>query len=479
MRKSFLHLIPALIASTGILALIGCGSGSVVSGTSAYTVSGTVAGLAAGESVSVQDNGQDTLALSANGAFSFPVNMDTGAAYAITVQSHTPGIACSVANGSGTVGSSNVTGIGISCAAGTQSVLYSFGATATDGLNPGAAQLTVNAGNFYGTTEKGGENGYGAVYKITAAGTESVLYSFGATASDGAGPVGGLIVDSAGNLYGTTVGGGANDRGTVYKITAAGTESVLYSFGATASDGVMPYESLIMDSAGNLYGTTVQGGAKHHGTVFKISAAGTESLLHSFGATASDGWTPLTSLIMDSAGNLYGTTTSGGANDHGTVFKIGAAGTESVLYSFGATASDGQQPYAGLLADSAGNLYGTTYIGGANNRGTVFKISAAGTESLLYSFGATASDGVGPYADLITDSAGNLYGTTEQGGANDKGTVFKISAAGTESVLYSFGATGTDGATPYASLIVDSAGNLYGTTNGGGANGNGTVFKID
>ena len=427
MRKSFLHLIPALIASTGILALIGCGSGSVVSGTSAYTVSGTVAGLAAGESVSVQDNGQDTLALSANGAFSFPVNMDTGAAYAITVQSHTPGIACSVANGSGTVGSSNVTGIGISCAAGTQSVLYSFGATATDGLNPGAAQLTVNAGNFYGTTEKGGENGYGAVYKITAAGTESVLYSFGATASDGAGPVGGLIVDSAGNLY----------------------------------------------------GTTVQGGAKHHGTVFKISAAGTESLLYSFGATASDGWAPLTSLIMDSAGNLYGTTTSGGANDHGTVFKIGAAGTESVLYSFGATASDGQQPYAGLLADSAGNLYGTTYIGGANNRGTVFKISAAGTESLLYSFGATASDGVGPYADLITDSAGNLYGTTEQGGANDKGTVFKISAAGTESVLYSFGATGTDGATPYASLIVDSAGNLYGTTYGGGANGNGTVFKID
>jgi uncharacterized repeat protein (TIGR03803 family) len=214
------------------------------------------------------------------------------------------------------------------------------------------------------------------------------------------------------------------------------------------------------------------------GTAFKISVSGSESILYSFGV-APDGEEPEAGLIMDSAENLYGTTEAGGVHGgDGTVFKI-ASGTETVLYSFGASATDGQQPEADLIMDSAGNLYGTTAGGGANGHGTIFKIGPSGTETILYSFGASATDGQAPFAGLIMDSAGNFYGTTDGGGANGDGTVFKISTSGTETVLYSFGANAIDGQNPTAGLIMDSAGNLYGTTYAGGAKGWGTVFLIN
>jgi uncharacterized repeat protein (TIGR03803 family) len=204
-----------------------------------------------------------------------------------------------------------------------------------------------------------------------------------------------------------------------------------------------------------------------------------------------DGQNPQAPLVMDSAGNLYGTTPNGGAGMAGTVFKLSANGTATVLYAFGSTATtDGHTPYAGLLMDSAGNLYGTTASGGANGGthgdGVVFSLNAAGKETVLYSFGAAANDGMNPYATLVMDSAGNLFGTTRaggtyaSGGARRGGTVFKLSPAGTETILYSFGAAGaSDGSSPQAPLLVDGAGNLYGTTAGGGAHGDGTVFKID
>ena len=306
-------------------------------------------------------------------------------------------------------------------------------------------------------------------------------------------------MDSAGNIYGTTYSGGANNNsgGTVFKLTpgSGGTysESVLWSFGGTG-DGVNPYAAgLIMDSAGNLYGTTAGGGAHSFGTVFKLTSGSggtyTESVLWSFGGT-NDGKNPYARLVMDSSGNLYGTTYTGGANSHGTVFKLtpGSGGTysESVLWSFGGT-SDGTYPEAGLVMDSAGDLYGTTSGGGANNNsGTVFKLTPGSggtyTESVLWTFGATG-DGASPYAGLVMDNAGNLYGTTSGGGANNNsGTVFKLTPGSggtyTESVLWSFGGTG-DGVGPYAGLVMDSAGNIYGTTYIGGANRSGTVFKIN
>ncbi len=483
MRHKILLNTFALTICIATQALIGCGGGGSSSGggqTTTYTLGGTLAGLGANQSVSLQDNGGDTLQLSANGPFSFPMSLDTGSAYAVTMQSHTPAIACSVTNGSGTVGSSNVTAINVSCAAGTETILSSFGTDSTGGEGPDARLVRDSAGNLYGTTFRGGANDLGTVFKVTASGSESVLYSFGASASDGISPQGGLIMDSAGNLYGTTTEGGANmdDSGTVYKISPSGTETILYSF-TLDPDGAGPHGDLLMDSAGNLYGTTDSGGGHgSDGTVFKI-ASGTESVFYAFGAIANDGMQPEAGLITDSAGNFYGTSMSGGANGRGTVFKI-ASGAETILHSFGAGTTDGTQPESDLIMDSAGNLYGTTPGGGANSHGTVFKIGPSGTETILYSFGANATDGQAPFQGLIMDSAGNLYGTTEGGGAHsNSGTVFKISASGTETVLYSFGANATDGQYPTAGLIMDSAGNLYGTTTAGGANGWGTVFLIN
>jgi uncharacterized repeat protein (TIGR03803 family) len=252
MQTNLLHRASALIACVAMLSLIGCGGstssggGSTSGGSTTYTVGGTLAGLGSSQSVSLQDNVGGTLILNANGAFSFPTGLDTGSAYAVTVQTHTPGIACSVSNGSGTVGSSNVTGIDVSCAAGKEKILYSFGANATDGVAPCAGLIMDSAGNLYGTTESGGANGLynGTVFKISRAGTETILHSFGANATDGVAPYAGLIMDSAGNLYGTTEFGGASEigggtvsagAGTVFKIDTAGTETILHSFGVPSA----------------------------------------------------------------------------------------------------------------------------------------------------------------------------------------------------------------------------------------------------
>ena len=308
-----------------------------------------------------------------------------------------------------------------------------------------------------------------------AAGTESVLYSFGSSATEGSGPLSGLIMDSAENFYGTTSAGGTYDLGTVFKINPNGTEAILYAFAGGTTDGQFPLGRLVMDSAGNLYGTTALGGANDLGTVFKISAAGTETVLHSFAGRQQ----PNGRLIMDSAGDLYGTTTGGGANNGGTVFKISPNGTETILHAFAGGTTDGAEPEGGVIMDSAGNLYGTTAGGGAYDLGTVFKISPAGTETVLHSFVGGTTDGADPQAALIMDSAGNLYGTTVDGGANNDGTVFKISPAGTETVLRSFVGGATDGARPEAALVMDSAGNFYGTTQSGGTYHGGTLFTIN
>ena len=257
----------------------------------------------------------------------------------------------------------------------------------------------------------------------------------------------------------------------------------LYGFTGGA-DGAAPYGALIADDAGNLYGTTSAGGAYGYGTVFRIAPGGTETVLYAFTGQA-DGGTPYAGLVADAAGNLYGTTWAGGdvncGSDSGyffgcgTVFKVAPDGSETVLYAFEG-GSDGDNPDSTPIIDGAGNLFGTTANGGAQN-GTVFRISPAGTETQLYVFKGYPGDGAGPHAGLVADKQGNLYGTTDYGGSGPCesyasqgcGTVFEISAEGAERVLYSFDGGSSDGATPSASLIIDKHGNLTGTTGYGGA----------
>ncbi len=370
----------------------------------------------------------------------------------------------------------------------TETVLYSFCAQTgcPDGSNPRADLVMDTAGNLYGTTLYGGTSGVGAVFELSPSGTETVLHSFAASHTDGHYPYAGLLMDTTGNLYGTAQSGGAKGLGTVFKLSPNGTETLLYSFCilAACADGYHPRAGLIMDTKGNLYGTTFDGGAYDAGAVFELSPSGTETVLHSFCQQMGcpDGYYPQAGLVMDTNGNLYGTTLYNGAYGGGTVFKISSDGTATTFYNF-CTATgckNGRYPQAGLILDTNGNLYGTTYGGGAYGRGTVFELSPSGAETVLHSFCARTgcSDGSHPRADLVMDTAGNLYGTTYYGGTNSVGTVFKLSPNGTETVLHSFAANGSDGTHPYAGLVTDTMGNLYGTTYSGGANGYGTVFKV-
>jgi uncharacterized repeat protein (TIGR03803 family) len=316
------------------------------------------------------------------------------------------------------------------------------------------------------------------------------VFAGGDASGGGFAPYAGLIFDAAGNLYGTTYAGGAGD-GVVFKLApnpdGTWTETVLHSFAGT--DGGGPYAGLIFDATGNLYGTTEGGGAGDYGVVYKLSpnpdGTWTESVLHSF--TGADGWFPYAGLIFDSAGNLYGTTYYGGGTGCGygcgAVYKPApnpdGTWTETVLHSFMGT--DGRNPYGGLISDASGNLYGTTQYGGASaGYGVVFKLApnvdGTWTETVLHNFMGT--DGYGPLAGLVFDAIGNLYGTAQGGGADGNGVVFKLvpnqDGAWSESVLHTFSGTGKN---PEAPVIFDPAGNLYGTASAGN-NNYGLAFEI-
>ncbi len=369
-------------------------------------------------------------------------------------------------------------------------VLYNFcpgGASCTDGQNPYSSLVRDAAGNLYGTTQGGGAAAGGTVFKLDISGNETVLYSFCSEANcvDGAYPNAGLIQDSQGNLYGTTTQGGANGRGTALELNSNNQESVLYSFcsASECADGIWPYASLILDAAGNLYGTTSGAGAFGGGTVFEVNNSGIETLYNFCSlSNCADGQAPKAALVQDAAGNFYGTTVYGG-NKYGTVFELDSLGVETVLYAFCAMpgCTDGSFPNGSLILDSAGNIFGTTYDGGSgtNGVGTIFKVDNADHETVPYSFCSVAgcTDGDLPTSALIQDTGGNFYGTTFEGGAVNWGTVFKLDQNNQETVLHSFG-SGNDGGFPAAALIPDSGGNLYGTTSGGGAYGRGTVFEL-
>jgi uncharacterized repeat protein (TIGR03803 family) len=378
----------------------------------------------------------------------------------------------------------------------TLTTLHSF--DNTDGANPFAGLVQASDGNFYGTTYSGGASNEGVVFKITPSGVLTTLHSFcqlsGCT--DGTLPAGGLVQGTNGNLYGTTAGGGANNRGTVFKITLSGVLTTLYSFCSqeACADGALPYAGLVLATNGNFYGTTEDGGKYSYGTIFEITPGGSLTTLYSFCAEngCPDGARPSVSLVQATTGQFYGTTQAGGANKDsgcavegcGTVFEITGSGALTTLYSFCSQRGclDGQTPDAGLVQATNGNFYGTTLYGGANNNnGTVFEITPSGALTTLYSFCSRSgcTDGQGPAAGLIQATDGNLYGTTTAGGKGG-GTIFGITPSGTLATLYIFcqQVGCADGEEPQANLIQSTNGNFYGTTFIGGAHGYGAVFSL-
>ncbi len=374
-------------------------------------------------------------------------------------------------------------------------VLVSF--AGSNGSAPQGALVADAAGNLYGTDQAGGSSGKGTVFELSPpakgkkAWTTKVLFSFNGT--NGSVPVAGMVFDSSGNLYGTALTGGASNDGAVFELVApakgqgAWTEKLLYSF--SGPDGANPQAGVIFDSAGNLYGATVGGGSGNAGTVFKLSppaggqTAWTLSTLFAFNGS-SNGYLPTGTLIMDKSGNIYGTTVNGGTANDGVAYELSPAGggvpwTEKVLASFGA--SNGIEPYAGLVLDSAGNLYGTTANGGAYNHGAVFELTPPGTwtEQVLLSFNGT--DGAYAFPNLTIDASGTLYGVTGGGGKTGDGTIFKLTppAKGktgwTETVLTSL--TGKNGDGPSAAVLLEG-GDIFGTAVNGGKHNDGTVFKL-
>jgi len=317
--------------------------------------------------------------------------------------------------------------------------------------------------------------------------TESFLYSFGGL-PDGAKPRANLIQATDGNFYGTTYAGGTNSHGCVFRVTSGGSETVLYSFGNQPFDGANSSAPLVQGGDGYLYGTTTEGGTNGFGTVFRISLTGSYSNLYSFQGPPNDGQSPAVGLTRGNDGNFYGATQGGGAGGFGTVFRFTPGGTETMLYSFAGPPGDGYQPLAGLVLGSDGNFYGTTFFGGITNvpsvgfvdmlgLGTVFRISPGGNYQLLYLFGSTVPDGFAP-GQLVQAGDGNFYGVAFEGGTfTNRGAVFRITPGGSESLFYSFGSQPGDGSNP-SSLIIGSDGNFYGTTTKGGANDIGAVFRI-
>ncbi len=361
----------------------------------------------------------------------------------------------------------------------------------TNGTFPVAALIADAAGNLFGTTQNGWTSNAGTVFEIVntggSYGSPVTLTKF--TGSNGTNPTSVLLIDSAGNLFGTTYAGGASNKGTVWEIAKTGSSysspTTLASFSGSGN-GMNPIDGLLVDAAGNLFGTTSGGGSSGVGTIFELpksgSLYGSLSTLLTF--TGSNGSNPHGGLIADAAGNLFGTTIGGGTSNDGIVFELPKSGSSfgSLLTLGTFSGSNGIAPYAMLTADSAGNLFGTTLSGGASSHGTVFELAKSGSSygSLTTIASFTGSNGADPLAGLLIDGAGSLFGTTWHGGTSNVGTVFEIAKTGSTygsiAVLASF--NGTNGSVPYGTLIADAGGNLFGTTSGGGANSDGTVFEL-
>ena len=376
----------------------------------------------------------------------------------------------------------------------TFTVLHNF-TVGQDGGNPYGGVALDGAGNLYGTTSIGGI-GHGVIYQLKRSGSNwifNTLYSFGGGDGDGDNPYARVVFGPNGTLYGTTQNGGANNSGTVFNlrpqpracpnVSCLWTETPLHSFMPGNEDGDNPlYGDLLFDQAGNIQGSAWGGGEWAGGVVYKITPSGSESVLYPFNGI--DGAYLANAVIFDHSGNLYGTTVAGGLSNYGTVFELSPSGsgwTEKVLYSFEG-GNDGGFPYAGLVFDSSGNLYGATSDGGSGGGGTVFRLTPAGTGdwtfSLGFSFAGPAGYRCGPVGTLIMDQLGNLYGATRCDGANEAGNIFKLAPRSwIYDSLHEF-TSGNDGGLPYGVLSIDAHGALYGTAEVGGTYNWGVVWEI-
>jgi uncharacterized repeat protein (TIGR03803 family) len=363
--------------------------------------------------------------------------------------------------------------------------LRSFGFPELAGNQPEAPLILGSDGALYGTTYGSGNNRAGAVFRFNQDGTGyGVLHSFTVSGGDGRIPLAGLVEGSDGALYGTTSGGGATNQGTVFKLNKDGSGyRILHSFGTTPGDGRRPQSGLVEGKNGVLYGTTYVGGAGNGGVVFKLDKDGGDyALLHSFTIDFIDGYYPAAGLVEGDDGALYGTTVYGGLNDAGAVFTLNNDGSAyNILHVFSGGTEDGQNPRTGLTEGSGGALFGTTQLGGKNNAGTVFTLNKDGSGfNVLHSFTGAGGDGSIPSGELLEGDGGVLYGTTYYGGSNGFGTVFRVSEDGSDfGVLHSFKDFVYDGYFPYAGLIKSADGALYGTTQEGGIARMGTVFKLN
>jgi uncharacterized repeat protein (TIGR03803 family) len=352
-----------------------------------------------------------------------------------------------------------------------------------DGADPLNGFIVDAKGNLYGTASSGGTFDSGVVFKITSKGAETVLHEFKG-GKDGSSPQGFLIQDGAGNIYGTTGAGGVYGAGTVFEVSSLKVETVLYSF-AGHGDGATPVAGLAIDAAGNLYGTTSAGGSSGNGTVFKLSpqqsGSWTESVLYSFGI-GTDGAIPVGGVTLDASGNLYGTTSAGGAVGLGTVFQLrpGTPWTENKLHDF-LNADDGAVPYAGLISDQSGNFYGAATEGGINGGGTIFELAPAdGNWNFTVVYSVPGWGISGSFRNVVLDpSTGNFYGTTHCDGDHNSGTVYRLTPSGGAwdyTLLYTF-TGGYDGLYSFSNLVL-SQGKLYGTTKYGGDRNNGVIFEV-
>lgn len=374
-------------------------------------------------------------------------------------------------------------GLAVCAQAQTFSTLASF--DEANGSYPQYGPLVQGTdGNYYGTTPVGGHYGGGVFFRVTPSGELTNLYNFCSLSkcADGTSPWSTPVLGADGNFYGTTnLGGNSEKAGTIYRMTRAGKLTTLYSFCPTSpcNDGAYPI-GLVQASNGNFYGVTANFGAGNNGTIFEISRSGVFKVLYSFcsQANCADGSEPYAGLMQASDGNLYGTTAKGGAYGNGLVYWISPAGKFKTIHSFCALTlcADGATPYAGLVQDARGNFYGTTFYGGANSFGTVYEITAAGHFVVLHSFDNT--DGSYPISAVIVASDGNLYGTASNSDTFG-GTIFEITAAGKFTSLYSFcTTTGCAGKNPDDPLLQATDGTFYGTTSGGGTSDNGTIVSF-
>jgi uncharacterized repeat protein (TIGR03803 family) len=378
-----------------------------------------------------------------------------------------------------------------SAVAQTETLVYSFAGGTSDGANPYSGLSFDGSGNLIGAADAGGSLGQGIIFKVTTAGIETVLYNLpgsGSGAGPTGTPVvdsSGNIYGTA--AYGSITSGVGSGDGVVFKLAASTyAPTTLWTF--SGSNGANPFAGVVLDSTGaNLYGTTVGGGAHSDGTVYKVptTTPATITTLNSFAGATTDGNYPYAGVIFQRGGNLFGTTALGGPTlNAGTVYMQPPSVTpDTIEHPFG-TSANGSSPRGRLVADTSNNLYGTTFIGGnAAGDGVIFELTWNGissyTYSVLHTLAGGSSEGANPWAGLVFDNSGNLYGTAPSGGTSGYGVVFEITSTGAYSTVHNFAGGINDGANPYGDLLYDKANNiLYGTTANGGASSKGTVFKI-